>query len=289
MNLIYLFLAMLSSAMVTVGGRLYNTKNEGLSGTSMLYSLLTPVAATLSWLVFWIFDFSFDIRVLPYALLYGVFYTLFTVGMLEALKYGSTSLTALIKQIALVGVSFWGFVFWDTPLTVTGGIGILLIILSLALCLLTGEEKKEGHNLPKWIFFAVMITVGNAGCSITQRYQQMAFNYEHKNMLMFFGVLFSAMFCLLLSLRENKSNWKSALKHTWVFPAIAGACSAICNVFVLIMVKNDLSPLILYPGVAVGGLMLTVIISLVFFREKLRPMQIGGLLVGAVALVLLNL
>jgi drug/metabolite transporter (DMT)-like permease len=289
MNFIFLFLAMSLSAMITVGGRLYNTKNAGRDNVSMLYSVLTPASAAVTWLILWISDFSFDIRVLPYAMLYGVCYTLFTVGMLEALKVGSTSLTALIKQIALVGVSFWGFIFWDTPFTLTGGIGIVLIIASLSLCLLTKEEKKEEHNLPKWILFALMITLGNAGCSITQRYQQDAFNYEHKNMLMFFGVLFSAMFCLLLSLRENKSSWKSALKHTWMFPAIAGGSSAVCNVFILLMVKNKFSPVILYPGIAVGGLMLTVIISLVFFGEKLRPMQIAGLIVGAVALVLLNL
>jgi drug/metabolite transporter (DMT)-like permease len=289
MNFLYLFLAMSFSAMITVGGRLYNTKNIHRRSISKLYSLLTPLAAALFWLVLWIFDFSFELKVLPYAFLYGIFYTLFTIGMLSALKYGSTSLTALIKQVSLVGVSFWGFIFWDTSLTLIGGIGIVLILVSISLCLLTGEEKNETQSLPKWALFALMITVGNAGCSITQRYQQDAFNYEHKNMLMFFGVLFSAIFCLLLTLRDDKSDWRAAIKSSWVFPAIAGAGSVFCNVFILLMVKNQLSPAILYPGVAVGGLMLTVIISLLFFREKLRPMQILGLIVGAVALVLLNL
>jgi drug/metabolite transporter (DMT)-like permease len=289
MDFLYLFLAMSFSAAITIAGRLYNIKCAGLRGVSYLYSALTSALAASTWLVFWIFDFSFDIKVFPYAVLYGVCYVLFTFGMLGALKFGSTSLTALVKQIALVFVSVWGFVFWNTPLTLIGGIGIALIVISLSLCLLTKEKNGENHNTAKWMVFAVMISVGNAGCSIIQRYQQMAFNYNHKYMLMFFALLFASVLCVLMSLREDKTNWKRAVRVSWAFPALAGCGSALSNVFILLMVKSNLSPVILYPGVAVGGLMLTVIASLLFFREKLRPMQIAGLTVGAVALVLLNL
>ena len=289
MSYLYLIMAMTFSAMITVGGRIYNIKNSGRANVSKLYNMLVPCFAALSWLILLIFDFSFDIAVLPYALLYGIGYSCFTIGMLGALKVGSTSLTALIKQIALVGVSIWGFFFWDTPFTLISVLGIVLIVISLLLCLLTKEEKSESNNILKWLFFAALITVGNAGCSIIQRYQQMAFNYQHKNMLMFFGVLFSAVFCFILSLREDKTNWGAAFKSSWIGPALAGVSSAISNVFILLMVNSSLSPVIIYPGIAVGGLMITIIISLCVFKEKLRVTQWCGLLLGAVALVLLNL
>ena len=289
MNYIYLFIATTFSAMITIGGRLYNTKTKGVTNVSMLYMMLVPSFAALGWLCLWCIDFSFDIRVLPYAMLYGVGYTLFTVGMLGALDCGSTSLTALVKQVALVGVSFWGFLFWDTALTITSGLGIALIIISLALCLLTNEAKNGKNNLLKWLLFALMVAVGNAGCSIVQRYQQMAFDYQHKNMFMFFGVLFSALVSVIISLREDRANWKSAVKASWLFPAITGLSSVLSNVFILLLVKKEFSPVILYPGVAVGGLMLTIIISLIGFREKIRTLQWLGLAVGAVALVLLNI
>ena len=282
MDFLYLFLAMSFSAAITVGGRLYNTKCADLRGVSYLYSALTSAFAASTWFVLWIFDFSFDIKVLPYAVVYGVCYVLFTFGMLGAL-------TALVKQIALVCVSVWGFVFWDTPLTLIGGIGIALIVISLSLCLLTKEKSGKDHSAAKWMIFAIMIIVENSGCSIIQRYQQIAFNYDHKYMLMFFALLFSAACCVLISLRKDKTNWGIAVRTSWAAPALAGCGSALSNVFILLMVKSNFSPLILYPGVAVGGLMLTVIVSLFFFREKLRPMQIAGLIVGAVALVLLNL
>lgn len=289
MEYLYLLLAMTFSALITVSGRLYNNKNRELENITRLYSLMVSVAASAGWLILWLTDFSFDAGVLPFAVLYGVLYAAFTVGMLGALKAGSTSLTALIKQVALVGVSFWGYLFWDTKVTILSAVGIVLLLASLALCLLVKEKKTESHHMGKWLFNALLITLGNAGCSITQRYQQMAFQYQHKNMLMFFGCFFAACFCLLFALGENKKNWKKAAKQSWMFPVLSGSSSALSNVFILLLVKCQMSPVILYPGIAVGGLIITTLIAFLGFREKLRPQQWVGLAVGAVALVLLNL
>jgi len=234
-------------------------------------------------------DFSFDVRVLPYSLLYSVGYSCFTVGMLGALRTGSTSITALVKQLALVGVSLWGFLFWDTKFTILSGIGLVLIVVSLSLCLITKDKHNQERTALKWAFYAILITIGNAGCSIIQRYQQSAFDYQHKNMLMFFGVFFAAIICLLFALKEPKTNWISALKASWFCPAITGCSSALSNVFILLLIKHQMSPVIIYPGIAVGGLMLTTVISLLCFRDRLRTSQWWGLAIGAVALVLLNL
>lgn len=289
MEYLYLLLAMTFSALITVCGRLYNNKNQNVTNVTRLYSLLTSSAAAAGWLILWLADFSFDARVLPYSAVYGVLYTCFTVGMLGAIKAGSTSLTALVKQVALVGVSFWGYFFWDTQFTALSAIGIVVLLVSLALCLLVKEKKTDHHHLGKWLLYALLITIGNAGCGILQRYQQMYFNYQHKNMMMFFSYVFAICFCFLFALKEDKKNWKTAAKQSWVFPALSGISSAGSNLFILLLVKCRMSPVILYPGIAVGGLIITTLIAVFGFREKLRPQQRAGLALGAVALVLLNL
>ena len=289
MSYFYLFMAMVFSAAITVGSRCYNQKNRGVDGADGLYRLLVPCAGTLMWLVLWLQEPSFDLGVLPYSLLYSLCYLSFTVGMLGAVKTGSTSLTALIKQVALVSVSFWGFFFWDTKFTFLGIAGILLLIVSLSLCLVTKEEKNTSYNTKKWLFYCALITIGNAGCSIVQRYQQMALNYQHKNAFMFFALLFATLFFLPSALRENKTNWKRTAKSSWLFPALAGGGSALSNTFTLILIKNDLSPVILYPGISVGGLIITTLLAVFLFREKLRGKQWSGLVLGGVALILLNL
>ena len=279
---------MLCSAMITVGSRLYRGRTEGCEGASGLYNFLVPAAATLGWVVVFWTEPTFDIGVLPYALGYGAGYTCFTLGMLGALKSGSTSVTALVKQLALVGVSFWGFFFWGTKVTRLSVIGIVLIVISLVLCLIKREEGR-GYRLGRWAFYAALITIGNAGCSIIQRYQQEAFAYQHKSAFMLFGVLFSALVCLFLGLRGPRGGWRTALRRGWYGPLLAGMSSAVANVSTLQMIKRQMSSTVIYPGIAVGGLMITTLISLIFFRERLSVTAWLGLAIGAVALVLLNL
>lgn len=285
----YLFLAMVFSAMITFAGRFYDNAPANGTEPPALYSALVALFAALSWGILWCGDFSFALGVLPYSLLYGLGYTSFTIGLLGAIKTGSTSLTALIKQASLVGVSFWGFAFWGAPITLQCCIGIALLLVSLPLCLLTKETKSDSHHLPKWLLFSAMIVVGNAGCSIVQRYQQMAFNYQHKNMFMFFGVLFSFFACALLVLRPLAKHPVALFGKRTVFPAMAGMSSALSNVFILLLIKKEMSSSVLYPGIAVGGLMITTIVAFSVFRERLRPLQWIGLVIGAVGLVLLNL
>ncbi len=297
MKLFYLIMAMTFSATITVGGRLYNGKNVGKENITAIYNLLVPSFGALGWLVMLIFDFSFDAGILPYSLLYGISYCAFTVGMLGALKYGSTSLTGLIKQISLVGVSFWGFFFWGTPFTLLTGAGIILTVTSLALCLLTGKGKGEKEakgidekstSLGKWLIYVSLVAVSNASCSIVQRYQQEAFDYQHKNAFMLCALCFSAAISALLLLKEKKHNF-AVLKDSWWCPAITGISSALSNVFILLMIREKVSSSVIYPGIAVGGLMITTLIACLFFKERLRPSQWTGLAVGCAALVLLNL
>lgn len=289
MNVLYLFLAMTFSAMITVGGRLYNKRCEGMGDVVRFYNILVPFFASLGWLALWAFDFSFDVGILPYSLLYGLGYCAFTVGMLGALKHGSTSLTGLIKQISLVAVSFWGFAFWSTPFTLLTGIGIFLTVLSLFLCLSKKKGEASFSHMGKWLFYVSLVALGNAGCSIVQRYQQMAFDYQHKNAFMFFGVAFATLISALWACGEKKAAWRRVFCESWWCPALAGLSSAASNLFILLMIKERLSTSVIYPGIAVGGLIITTLIAFFGFKEKLRRAQWVGLGVGALALVLLNL
>lgn len=289
MNIFYLLLAMTFSAMITIGGRFYNKRSATYSDVARFYSMLVPFFASLGWLLLWVFDFSFDVGILPYSFLYGIGYVAFTVGMLGALKNGSTSLTGLIKQISLVAVSFWGFAFWSTPFTLLTGIGILLTILSLFLCLAKKKGEESFLHIGKWAFYVSLVALGNANCSIVQRYQQMAFDYQHKNAFMFFGVAFATLISLCWALREKKGAWRRVLRESWWCPAIAGLSSAASNLFILLMIREKMSTSVIYPGIAVGGLIITTLIAFFGFKEKLRPTQWGGLGVGALALVLLNI
>lgn len=288
----YLFLTLgtVSSALVPLCGRLFRTQNASRSHVDRLYNVLVPAGGVLAWLILYLFAPSFEPTVLIYSALYGAAYFLCNVGVMGALKHGSTSLTALMLQVALVIVSVWGFFFWDTPFTVTVGVGLVLILVSLFLCIFEPGEKKNGDgSFWKWVFFAFLGFAGNGVGTIVVKYQQMDFGGEHVSLFMTFGCLFAVILSTLPLFGEEKKEWGACLRTSWYTPLLSGASTMAANGFVILTLGTNLSPAIIYPVVAVGGLMITTLISLIFFREKLRPMQWVGFLIGAVAILLLNL
>ena len=181
-----------------------------------------------------------------------------------------------------------GLHFWDTPITPIVLIGLCLVLISLSLCLYQRSGKQEGLSL-KWLLFALMGFLGNAGCSIVQRTQQVAFNGAYSNMLMAAASLLSLLVCLLLYLRSNRCDTRAILKRAWYVPLVAGLLNVGLNMLVMLMAVGSLSPSLIYPSLSVGGLILATLFSATVLRERLRATQWAGIAIGLVATLLLSL
>jgi uncharacterized membrane protein len=210
-------------------------------------------------------------------------------GMFKAYQTGSVSLTAFVKQLSLIAVAFWGFIFWGNPIELNIILGIVLIIVALYLCFNPSKNNQSGGITLKWCIFALMLLTGNAGCSIIQKYQQLAFDGNFGNTLMFFGTLISFVISLILYLKGKGCTFKDISPKTIVFPIIGGISSALLNLLILLLISSPLSESIIFPGIAVGGLVITTLFSVIVYKEKLKSIQWIGLFIGTIAIVLLNL
>ena len=56
-----------------------------------------------------------------------------------------------------------------------------------------------------------------------------------------------------------------------------------------VVANNKLDVSVFYPVISAGQLILTCVIAVVFFREKLSLKQIAAIFCGVVAIVLLNM
>lgn len=288
MDYLYLIASVLFNSSAGILGGYYNRKNEGRRDTTAIYNLIQLASVFIGWVLIFLTDISFEIRVLPYALLFAAAFTGVMIGQLNALKTGPIALTSLMVQLSLIGTTVWGFFFWDSPVTVFVILGLILVALSLVLCLCSG--KKEEHKISlRWLFWVGLAFVSNAVCSITQRTQQMAFDGKHGSMLMVFATFFSLICCLVLYLRSDRSDSKVIFKSSWYFPSAAGFCNALLNLFIILLATSSISPSLVYPANSVGVLMITTLFSLFAFREKLSKRQWIGILLGAVATALLSI
>lgn len=289
MEYICLFLAMTASALLSIMssafGRYANTKKS----TSFLYSVVVTFSAFAVWGIICFSQEGINLKVLGYSLAYGIFYTVAMIGMFKAYQTGSVSLTAFVKQLSLIAVAFWGFVFWKNPLTTNILSGIVLIIIALYLCFKPENGSKNTIVSIKWVIFAIMLLVGNAGCSIIQKYQQMAFDGNYGSALMFLATGVAFIISLILYLKNDGLKFKEIKKPLLIYPAIGGISSGLLNLLILVLISSPLSESIIFPCIAVGGLIITMIFSLIVYKEKLTPVQWCGFLIGIIAIVLLNL
>ena len=288
MPYVYLILSVFMSASGNILGKLFNTQNNGCKDSGVFYNFLQMLCVFLCWCVLYAFDFSFDIGVLLYAILFAACYTACNIGVINALKHGPTALTSLFTSLSLIVTTLWGFAFWDETLAVTVVIGLLLDCLAIVLCLYSKKKEKKGVSW-KWLGYAVLAMVGNAGCSIIQRTQQMQFHGAHGKMLMAFATFFAALFCLIRFLQSNKSDAVTMMRKSWWTPALASFCNVVLNALVMLMALTELPASLIYPVIGVGTLCVVTIFSLFFFKEKMHWRQWLGISFGAIAVVLLSI
>ena len=285
---IYLISSVVFVASSSILGSFYNKKTEEKEGASSLYTFLLMCSVCLFWLIVFLTDPQVHSGVLWYSLLFAGCYTICNVGLINALKTGSMALTSLIMQLALIGVTAWSFIFLNVPISPLVMIGLLLVIVALWLCLWTGKNTQERFN-PKWIFYVLIMFVGNAGCAIVQKTQQMHFNGKYGGFLMLTAMGISLVISLVSFLRSKKLTEKKLIRQTCVFPVASGLCNGLLNLFIIILATSTLSPSLIYPVLAIGGLMLTTVFSAFVFKEKMRWWQWVGVFIGIAAVGILSI
>lgn len=287
MPYLYLVLSVFMVASTSVFGKIFNRQNDGRRDTSTFYNFLLMISVFLSWGILYVTDLSFDAGVLLYSALFAICYLTCNVGIINALKYGPTAITSLLINLSLIVTTVWGFLFWDAEISLTVIAGLVLVVLSIILCLYSKEKDEKGFSL-KWLLYVTLAFLGNAGCSIVQRTQQVEYNGQHGNMLMFFATGACAIAYVILYLRSDKRDARIMLKASWWVPVCAGICNVVLNMLVMLMAVTELSPSVIYPVIGVGGLAVVTVFSLLVFKEKMRWWQWIGVVVGAVAVALLS-
>ena len=295
---------------VSIMGGFYNRKNDEKKGASSLYNLLIIGTVFLGWFLLFLFDLEMEWGVLPYSVAFGVCYAVCAIATIYALKTGPILLTSLILQLSLIAVAVWGFIVgWQSP-TILTWIGIGLVIISLWLCLYTGKRtentsldlsdenalktENEGGRVEnklslKWLFFVALMFFGNAGCSIVQKTQQLAYDGKYGNFLMATAMLIGVVTCIVIYLCDDKSESKAILKTSWFIPVIAGLGNVLLNLAVMYMATSTLSPSLIYPVMAVGSLIVTTLFSAFIFKEKMYWWQWVGVVIGMVATAILSI
>lgn len=205
---------------------------------------------------------------------------------LKALKVGSVSFTNFIQCASLVIPIIFAAFFWDTKITVFQIILIAILILSLIPTLNIGKQKL---NI-KWLLYslAAMLALGVIG--IIQAVHQSS---SHSGELVFF-LRHAFFFTVIINLcgwriceRKEKSNF--TIKSTALIQASAsGVFMGLVHILNLYL-AGKLPYVVLFPTLNGGLIFLTLLSDLFFFKQRLTPKQWFGIIIGTLALCIIDL
>ncbi len=231
------------------------------------------------------FNLEFQYVGLIYSFLFAVAYCSAIVFQFVALKNGPLSLTILIVSYSLIIPAFYGIFFLKERFSALMIVGLVFLAISLVM---TVEFKQENKKINlRWFIAVSMAFVGNGMCSTVQKMHQVRFNGHYKSELMIFALIIVALFMLTMGLTTERKIFLNSVRRGWYLSASLGIANGLTNLFVLIL-NNIVPASLLFPVVSAGGVVSSSIVGIVIFKERLNRIQLVGVIIGIIAIVLLN-
>ncbi len=225
-----------------------------------------------------------------YSVIMAFFFAVVTMGtqifFLMALTCGPMSFTAFLQGAGLVFPVLAGIVFMGDRLAVHQIIAFPILIIALALVFNISREVLSA----RWTVFASLSMVCMGLVGIIQMYHQ---NSPHRNELGGF-LFFSFVYAILL----NFILWRvEARKRCRTFPLsgknltlclLSGVFMGIVNL-VNLYLAGVMPKIVFFPASNGGLTIVTMLGSVIFFKERLKGKQWVGIVVCLAALCVLGL
>lgn len=296
-NVLLLITAIVGISIQQISQKAYNKK---VGGGAFIFSAASALVAMLVFLIASKGELSFQMEVVGYSVLFAVGYCMALAFSFLAIANGSLSLTSLVLQFSLIIPTFYGIFFLQEETDFFLFAGIALLVASIVLVNIPVGEKKEKNaeteqteknqnkTTWKWALFALLMFIGNGGCSTVQKMQQIHFNGLYKSEFMIVALIITTVAFVVISLFTERKEMLPALKKGVGYYAVYGVANGISNLIVLLL-ATKMSSSIVYPVLSAGGIVITSFVSVFVYKEKMNLFQKIGLILGVLAIVALNI
>ncbi len=229
------------------------------------------------------------------ALLFGLVTLIQQVTNMQALEAGPLSYTTVIISLSTLIPTLSGAVIWNEKISAVQIAGIILMVGCFVLSVEFGGEKKKASL--RWLAFCLAAFVCTGLIGVMQKWHQSTpYSGEQDAFLIIafaFSFISSAAYCavtVIAKKRLNKAEEKGKKKILALLPLIIMVVSGMCvaaNNKLNLHLSGVMESAVFFPTVNGGGLALTLLASIVIFKEKLSVRQWLGMLLGIASVILL--
>ena len=204
---------------------------------------------------------------------------------LNALKIGPYALTISIYTMAFLIPVVFSMIVWARPLNAAAGAGIALIVAGVAL-ISSSASGGPGAAQAAWLKWLILLGIAFVLTGIPQIAQAAAARLGAINLWYFLFLTFLSGSIALWSFLYIKRIVPRG--RVFVYGGLAGLASVAGNMFTL-QALGKLAEPVVFPVSLAGPVIGAVLLSVLFFREKTKPLGYLGILLGLGGIVLLAL
>lgn len=252
--------------------------------------LFTGIISFFAMIFFIVTDkngFRFPAEIFPYAIISGILYCSASILTYISLECGSYVMSNLILSYSLLFTIGYGLIYLHEPATGFTYAGLLIILISLFL--VRGDDKQPKNKFSvKWVICIMLSAAGSGMLGIVSRMQQIKFDNLYTNEYMIIQLGLSAIVLFITGLIKEGKDLKEVIRYGGKYAVLAGLSNGATNFTSLIV--NMLIPISLKSPLNAGiKIVFSFILGKLLFKENFLKRQIIGVILGGIALVLLNI
>ena len=282
MEILLLCATIFGTSIQSVLKKVYNRR---ASSGVFIFSALTVLCAAVFFFATAEHPLVFTGELVPYSLGFAAAYAAASIFGMLAIYEGSLSLTSLATSYSLLIPTLWGLFFYKDEASIWFFVGLLLLLVSLLLINSKGGEIKI---TPKWVLYVLLAFLGNGICSTVQTGFAKAYSGVGKSEFMIIALLVVFAVMLISSVITDKGGIIPSLKSSWYLMVLCGVANGAVNLFVILL-SQTMNTSLMFPLISAGGIVLTSLVSIFIYKEKLSLLQYIGMVLGIGAIVFMSI
>lgn len=234
-------------------------------------------------------EWKLDIRIVPYAVGFGISYLFATVFAVLAIGSGSLAKTSLILSYSLLIPGFYGILFLGEGITCFLIIGLCLLALSMFLINYKKEQSAQKVSW-RWILYVLLAFWGNGLCSVIQKEEQTNLGTDGQNLFMILALAFCTLSLLVSSIffKNERENRALVIRKGWWLAGLCGILNGLVN-YLILYLNPRVPSSVLFPLVSGGSMILILLWAFFFKKERFSVRQSVGFAIGIASIVILNI
>jgi len=285
--MIYILLSILSSTSIFVIFKFVDLKKlDALNIIIINYFIATSIGFLLFFNKFINLFSQFDISSYILSAIIGIFFFIGFILLEKTIKTSGLSITSVASKMSVVIPIIFSIVFYNETINYLKITGIILALISIFMIVYRkNNHKKEIITLLPLLLFVFMGTIDSF-----IKYAQVHIFDKDVNAIIFTSLLFFFSFISsLIYYIINKKQTKIIKSNTIIFGSALGLVN-FSSIYFLIKAfdTNIFNSSVIFGINNTAIVVLSILIGLLFFKEKITKFNFAGIIVSIIAITILT-